>query len=155
MIGSKTKTEILFKEVNMNLTKIEGSITAIGDRVLVTDMDFGEQKTAGGLIIRSDDGTTRGIYPRWGKVYDKGPRNKDPYEIGDWILVEHGRWTRGVKLENNDETLDVRMVEAESILAWSDEQPNTGLRIGAEYNDTEHATVDPSAFVNSSGALAQ
>ena len=47
------------------------------------------------------------------------------------------------------------MVEAESILAWSDEQPNTGLRIGAEYNDTEHATVDPGAFVNSSGALAQ
>ena len=37
------KTEILFKEVNMNLTKIEGSITAIGDRVLVTDMDFGEE----------------------------------------------------------------------------------------------------------------
>ena len=139
----------------MNLTKIEGSITAIGDRVLVTDMDFGEQKTAGGLIIRSDDGTTRGIYPRWAKVYDKGPRNKDEYQIGDWILIEHGRWTRGIKLENNDETLEVRMVETESILAWDNELPNTGVRIGAEYNDKEHATVDPSAFVNSSGALAQ
>ena len=155
MIGSKTKTEILFKEVNMNLTKIEGNITAIGDRVLVTDMDFGEQVTTGGIIITSDDGKTRGIYPRWGKVYDKGPRNNDPYKIGDWILVEHGRWTRGVKLENDNQELDVRMVEAESILAWSDEPPNTGLRIGAEYNDSEHATVDPSAFVDSSGALAQ
>ena len=140
MIGSKTKTEILFKEVNMNLTKIEGSITAIGDRVLVTDMDFGEQKTAGGLIIRSDDGTTRGIYPRWGKVYDKGPRNKDPYEIGDWILVEHGRWSRGVTMEDeNGIKTVVRVVEAESILGTSKEKPADVLSRRVD-NDASYLT---------------
>ena len=134
--------------MSVHINKIEGSLTAIGNRVLVTGMDFGEQKTAGGLIISSDDGKTRGIYPRWAKVYDKGPKNNDPYEVGDWVLIEHGRWTRSVLLKDGEEELEVRMVETESILAWSDEPPETGLRIGAEYNDGEQATVDPSQFVN-------
>lgn len=134
--------------MSVHFKKFKGTLSAIGNRVLVSHMDFGEQKTAGGLIISSDDGKTRGIYPRWGKVYGKGPSNEDPYESGDWVLVEHGRWTRSVLLESEEEDLEVRMVEAESILAWSNEAPETGLRIGAEYADGEHATVDPSSFVN-------
>lgn len=134
--------------MSVHFKKLQGSISAIGNRVLVTHMDFGEQKTAGGLIISSDDGQTRGIYPRWGKIYAKGPQNNDPYGIGDWILIEHGRWTRSVLLEQKDEDLEVRMVEAESILAWSNEEPETGLRIGAEYNDKDGVTIDPSSFVN-------
>ena len=31
------------------------TITPIHDRVLVTEMEFGEQKTAGGIILPSDD----------------------------------------------------------------------------------------------------
>jgi len=125
------------------LHKVKGSVRAINNRVLVSHMHFGEQTTKSGLIIKTDDGTTRGIYPRWGKVYDKGPRNDDPYKIGDWVLVEHGRWTRGVEL--NDIT--IRMVEAESILAYSETKPED-VQIGAEYKDGEHATIDPSSFVN-------
>jgi len=131
----------------INLNTIKGELRAIGNRVLVVDMYFGEQKTASGLIIKDDDGTTRGIYPRWGKVYSKGPDNKDDYNVGDWILVEHGRWTRGMKFETADGEKDIRMIEAESILAYSDERP-AGVQIGSEYNDGEHATIDPSAFVN-------
>ena len=134
--------------MSVHFKKLQGSISAIGNRVLVTHMDFGEQKTAGGLIISSDDGQTRGIYAGWGKIYAKGPQNNDPYEIGDWILIEHGRWTRSVLLEQEDEDLEVRMVEAESILAWSNEEPETGLRIGAEYKDKAGVTIDPSSFVN-------
>lgn len=101
------------------------NIRAIGNRVLVTDMNFGEQKTASGLILTSDDGKSRGIYPRWGKVYCKGPDNKDEYEVGQWILVEHGRWTRGFKVKTVDgDTHTLRMVEAESVLGFSDEKPN-------------------------------
>ena len=134
--------------MNIHYKKFQGTISAVGNRVLVTHMDFGEQKTAGGLIISSDDGKTRGIYPRWGKVYHKGPKNNDPYNIGDYVLIEHGRWTRSVLLADEAEDLEVRMVEAESILAWSNEPPETGLRIGAEYSDGDTATVDPSNFVN-------
>lgn len=130
------------------INSIKGTPRAIGNRVLVTDMYFGEQKTASGLIISNDDGKTRGIYPRWGRVYSKGPQNKDPYKVGEWILVEHGRWTRGMTLETKDGELEVRMIEAESVLAYSDEKPE-GLNIGAEYSDGEHATVDPSSFIGS------
>ena len=46
--------------------KIEAeSIRPIRNRVLVHNIHFGEQTTKGGIIIRSDDGETRGIYPRW------------------------------------------------------------------------------------------
>ena len=125
------------------MQKIQGTIKAINNRVLVSHMHFGEQTTKSGLIIKTDDGTTRGIYPRWGKVYDKGPSNKDAYKVGDWVLVEHGRWTRGVELDD----ITIRMVEAESILAYSETKPED-VQIGAEYSDGEHATVDPSSFVN-------
>lgn len=125
------------------MQKIQGTIKAINNRVLVSHMHFGEQTTKSGLIIKTDDGTTRGIYPRWGKVYDKGPRNEDAYKVGDWVLVEHGRWTRGVELDD----ITIRMVEAESILAYSETKPED-VQIGAEYSDGEHATVDPSSFVN-------
>ena len=126
---------------------IQGNVTAIGDRVLVTDMYFGEQTTSGGIIIANDDGKTRGIYPRWARVYDKGPENKDEYNVGDWILIEHGRWTRAIKVKSdgNDE-IEIRMVDADNILAMSDKRPE-GAVIGAEYADGEHATVNPQDFV--------
>lgn len=116
----------------VHLTKIKGDLKAVGDRVLVTDMYFGEQKTASGLILRDDDGTTRGIYPRWGKVHAKGPENDEVYQVGDWILVEHGRWTRGIALETDDTEIEVRMVDADCILAYSDEKPDDA-QLGAEY----------------------
>ena len=126
---------------------IKGNLRAIGDRVLVSDMYFGEQKTKGGIILGDDDGKTRGIYPRWGKVHSKGPDNKDIYNIGDWILIEHGRWTRAMKVELEDGTeLEIRMIDAECVLAMSDERPDE-TQIGNEYSDGEHATVDPSSFM--------
>ena len=125
---------------------INGKLTPIKNRVIVSDMYFGEQKTKFGLIIKDDDGTTRGIYPRWGKVHAKGPENNDDYNVGDWILVEHGRWTRSVMIDEGDGEKELRMIEAESVLAWSDIKPE-GVSFGKEYNDGETATVDPSSFV--------
>jgi len=119
-----------------NYNPIEGNPRAIGNRVLVTDMYFGEQKTASGIVIGNDNGKTRGIYPRWGKVFSKGPENNDPYEVGNWILVEHGRWTRSLLFENDGEEIEVRMVEAESVLAISDEKPES-VQIGYEVDDTK------------------
>tara|TARA_B100000780_G_C21033217_1_gene414328 strand:+ start:615 stop:1016 length:402 start_codon:yes stop_codon:yes gene_type:complete len=130
-----------------NYTAIKGTPKAKGDDVLVVDMHFGEQTTASGLILKSDDGNTRGIYPRWGKVYSKGPRNKDEFKVGDWILVMHGRWTRGLKIETEaDGELEMRRVELESILAYSEEKPD-GIQIGTEFTDGQHATIDPSTFL--------
>lgn len=129
-----------------NINAIKGTPKAKGEDVLVTEMHFGEQVTAAGLIISNDDGKTRGIYPRWGKVYSKGPLNKDPYNEGDWILVSHGRWTRAILCDTQDGEIEMRKVELESVLAYSKEKPDS-IQIGAEYNDGEAATIDPSSFM--------
>ena len=130
-----------------NLKPIKGTPRAVSDRVLVTDMHFGEQVTKGGIILGNDDGKTRGIYPLWAKVYSKGPLNKDQYDVGQWILIEHGRWTRSMLLEAEEGEIEVRMVDADCVLAFSDEKPES-VSIGAEYSDGQHATIDPSSFVN-------
>ena len=128
-----------------NLVSIKADdIRAVGNRVIVSDMEFGEQVTRGGIILRSDDGTTRGIYPRWGRVFRKGPKNNDPYKQGEWILVEHGRWSRGLSITLGDEEMTLRMVEAESILAYSDERPSDHS-IGYGYDDGP-ADIRPEEF---------
>jgi co-chaperonin GroES (HSP10) len=131
----------------INLNTLKGSLRPIGNRVIVSNMYFGEQRTKAGLIIKDDDGTTRGIYPRWGRVHSKGPENKDEYSVGDWILIEHGRWTRSVKIDEGSGEVELRMIEAESVLMWSDTKPE-GVVIGKEYADGEHATIDPGSFIN-------
>lgn len=112
--------------MSLNIDPIDVKrIRAVGNRLLVTDINFDEQQTQAGIIITSDNGKPRGIHPRWGKVYTKGPLNNDDYEIGDWVLIEHGRWTRSFKIStNNSEPYDVWMVESESVLGFSDKKPN-------------------------------
>ena len=107
------------------MSKINGTIKPIKDRVIVSDMYFGEQTTKGGLVLLNDDGKETGIKPRWGRVYAKGPENNDPYQIGDWVLIEHGRWTRGITIENetDENGMTIRMIDNDCILMWSDEKP--------------------------------
>ena len=128
----------------VHLKTFTGKPRAVGNRVLVSDMYFGEQKTAGGIIVNSDDGKVHGIYPRWGKVFRKGPKNSEPYEEGQWVLVEHGRWTRGLSITIGDVERTLRMVEAESILGYSENQPEDAI-IGREYNDGP-ADIRPEEF---------
>jgi len=113
--------------MSQNLNSVKGKAKALGNRVLVTEMNFGEQKTRSGIILTSDNGKAHGVHPRWGKVYSKGPKNTDPYNEGDWILVEHGRWTRGLKIEDEGEEIVLRMIDTEGILGWSDEEPTEAI----------------------------
>lgn len=113
----------------LNINTINGTLRPIRNRVIVKDMYFGEQTTKSGLIIADDNGTGRGIYPRWGQVHSKGPENDEDYNVGDWILVEHGRWTRGIKIDEGEGEMELRMIEAESILAWNNTKPD-GVQMG-------------------------
>ena len=132
-----------------HLKTYKGKPRAVGNRVLVSDMYFGEQKTAGGIILNNDDGKVHGIYPRWGKVFSKGPRNKDDYNVGDWILIEHGRWTRSIALEDDDgEEYEVRKVELESILAFSHDKPDGVMMSNSSSGDWNPDTVDAGSFID-------
>lgn len=97
------------------------SLTPIDKHVLVTEMRFNERYTAGGIFIPSDDGQVQGIYPRWAKVYAVGPNQTD-VEAGQYVLVSHGRWTRGVNIiDGNNEEHTIRRVDPADILLVSDE----------------------------------
>ena len=100
-----------------------GDIEPLGKRVLVEGMQFGETKTKGGLILVDDDGATRGIHPRWAKVYAIGKRQED-VKVGEWILISHGRWSRCVILvDKKNIKREVRMIDEDDILMVSDEEP--------------------------------
>ena len=100
------------------------NLRPLKDTVLVTDMVFKERKLNSGLILLNDNGTTAGIRPRWGRIYAVGPEQKD-YSPGDWICVAHGRWTRGVEIEDSEGTvITIRKVDPKDILLISDEQPS-------------------------------
>ena len=108
------------------VTIYKGHIKPLHDRVIVRQMHFGEMKTRGGIILGADDGKDHGIKPRWGKVYAKGHENKDEFEVGDWILVEHGRLTRGfnMQLPDEDEVAVFRTIDPTGILAYQKEEPD-------------------------------
>ena len=114
-------------------------IKALRDDVLVTDMDFGEVKLSSGIILRSDDGKAHGVKPRWGCVYQVGPENTD-VQVGQWVLVEHGRWTRKIKINDGERDFDLQRVETKAIIAVSDTHPETGY-IGSEFAHGSTATI--------------
>lgn len=124
---------------------VKGNFRAIKNHVIVSDMEFGEQISKGGIVISTDDGKTRGVYPRWGKVYKKGPENTEEYSIGDWVLIEHGRWTRGFLYDDGEDEKMLRMVETSAIMMYSDEKPDT-FNIGVEYKQND--TFTPEQFSN-------
>ena len=68
-------------------------------------------------------------------VIKKGHKNKDDYKEGDWILVEHGRWSRGFSLvdENGDEKV-LRIVEAKSVMLTGKHKPKDWYQARLKYS---------------------
>ena len=102
--------------------KVNHDIVPLKKRVLVSDMHFGETKTAGGIIVPDDDGTAGGIHPRWAKVYAVG-RDQEDVKVGEWIVIAHGRWSRAFKVVKEGKELEVRMIDENDILLVSDTEP--------------------------------
>jgi co-chaperonin GroES (HSP10) len=108
--------------------KVTGKLIPLNDTILVSDMHFGEETTKSGIILKSDDGKVEGIHPRWAKVWAVGPEQKD-VEIGDWILIEHGRWSRAATYENEDGTVSkIQKVDTNAILLVGDGKPDDVYR---------------------------
>jgi co-chaperonin GroES (HSP10) len=95
------------------------TITPIKDRIIVSDMVFDQRTTLGGIVLMNDNGKSSGIRPRWAKVYAVGPEQQD-VKVGDWVFVEHGRWGRGIEIEDGQGTKTVRLVDPECIMMISD-----------------------------------
>lgn len=91
----------------------------LGNSVIVSDMVFDQRFTNSGIIIPNDNGKSTGIRPRWGQVYAVGPEQKD-VAVGQWICVAHGRWTRGIEIQDEAGTHTVRKVDPKDIMMVSD-----------------------------------
>lgn len=101
--------------------KVE-ELRALKDHVLVTGMNFDGRKLSSGIQLLGDDLRTAGIRPRWARVYAIGPDQLD-IQIGQWVLVAHGRWTRGIDIEDNAGEQTLRRIDPEDVLLISDEEP--------------------------------
>ena len=97
-------------------------LQALSDSVLVEDMTFDERISNGGIVLLNDNGKSSGIRPRWGRVYATGPEQTD-VQVGEWILVAHGRWTRGLDIEDDEGKHTIRKIDPKDILMSADERP--------------------------------
>ena len=128
--------------------KVTGKLIPIRDNVLITDMNFDQRVSKGGIVLPSDDGKSEGVRHRWGRVWAIGPDQQD-VKVGEWILVEHGRWTRGVTVELEDGTdITIRRVDLKGILIVTDNNP--GDNTFGVHSKVEHQTFDPGAFARPS-----
>lgn len=100
------------------------SLRALGNTVIVEDMNFSGRQLSSGILLLNDNGKNSGIRPRWGKVYAIGDNQKD-VKIGQWICVAHGRWTRGLDIEDATGTKrTIRKIDPKDILLVSNEEPD-------------------------------
>ena len=99
-------------------------INALRGRVLVDDITRGE-RMVGRIIIPSDDGSQAGVRTRWCRVYSVGSDIKT-VKAGEWILVEHGNWTRGMTIrdDNNEDVTFWDIKWPEGALAVADAKPS-------------------------------
>jgi co-chaperonin GroES (HSP10) len=127
---------------------VQGKIIPIRDNVLVTDMNFDVRVSAGGIVLPSDDGKSEGVRHRWARVWAIGPQQQD-VKVGEWILLEHGRWTRGITVALEDGTeIVIRRADINAILMVTDENP--GDNTFGVHGKVEHQTFDPGTFARPS-----
>ena len=105
-------------------TKITRSkFKVLKDTILVHGMEFKERLSQGGLILLDDDMKSQGIRPRWAQVYAIGPEVKD-IKVDDYIMIAHGRWSRGQAIEDDEGEKVIRKVDPNDILLISNTPVN-------------------------------
>lgn len=121
-------------------------VRALSKDILVVDMDMGDMITSSGIVIQSDNGKAHGVKPRWAKVYKVGSEVDIDVKVGQWVLIEHGRWTRKINIDDGEGVKDFQKVEIKSIMAVADERPND-FYIGKEFSNGSSMTISPDDFM--------
>lgn len=100
------------------------NIKPIHDKILVHNIEQGD-KVVGGIIVLDDNGKERGIRERWAQVFMVGS-DIDFINEGEWVLIEHGRWSRGIDLKNEKGEIytTIRQIDPACLLMASSERPD-------------------------------
>lgn len=93
-----------------------------GKKIVIEDLEHGERINSAGIIIPDTGFNTQNIKPRWGKVVAVGEEISD-IKVGDWIFIQHGRWTHGIRHKENDVEKMVWMVDYDGVMLVADEKP--------------------------------
>lgn len=104
--------------------EVEGDIRPLSNDILVEKIERGPAITSGGIYLMDDiDLKENNIKHRWAKVYKVG-KNVDYVKPGEWVLIECGRWSRGIRIRTKDgkEHL-IHKVDPDGILLKSDYKP--------------------------------
>lgn len=91
---------------------------ALPKTVVVKNIEKGE-RMVGSVLLLDDNGKHHGVRSRWAEVYSVGDGIEEVKE-GEWVLIMHGRWTRGYEID--DETTIYRIDYPHAVLAVSDEK---------------------------------
>ena len=76
------------------------AVKAIADHLICINGQFGDSMTESGIVIKSTANKAEGIGARWFQVHSKGDRCNLAAEPGQWVLVEHGRWSNDFKVDD-------------------------------------------------------
>ena len=129
---------------NLEARKI--NVRPLSKDLLVINMDMGEQTTKGGIVVLSDDGKAHGVKPRWAQVYKVGSSCEIDVKEGQWVLIEHGRWTRKIKIDDGEGEKEFQKVEVKSVIAVTDQRPND-FYIGQEFSNGSSLDIKPDDFI--------
>lgn len=99
------------------------TVEAIGDRILaeMIDKPSNYKQTKSGIFIADKDGDASGVRPRWFKIHSVGPDVNFEINPGQYVYVEHGRWSNGMKV--NDD-LKLYLLDNKDLWLVSDEEPD-------------------------------
>jgi len=128
----KHMTQLAFAPHKITSTQLK----PLNDSVIVTEMIFDERFTSGGIVLLNDNGKGTGIRPRWGQIYAVGPDQED-VAVGQWICVAHGRWTRGIDIEDEGGKKTLRRIDPNDILLVSDTKPMDDTMSDAVHIETQ------------------
>ena len=103
----------------ISYTNISGTFKPLRDGVLVRSMKFDEVVTKSGIGNEQED-----------------------IQVGQWVLVAHGRWSRGFTL--ND--VESRTVDPNDILGISDTSPHEEIYKPTMGHQTHGKTEDHSGY---------
>lgn len=95
-------------------------IKALPNKILanMVEKPGGYRKLKSGILLADRDQDMSGIRPRWFQVISVG-KNIDWVDEGQYLYVSHGRWSNGVKID--DEMM--YLLDNEECLAISDTNP--------------------------------
>ena len=109
----------------LSYDKVDYDIDPLPNDILVHNMDTGEGTYGKSKIIisSSDKSATHGIRPRWAQIYKIGSR-VDYTKVGDWVLIDHGRWSYGRTVTHDDgSTSYVQKADPNGIMIVTEHEP--------------------------------